>query len=118
MAATLRYNPTSAECLVLTYKDGLLSAVAHNLKIRVTKFSIDVDTGARTVEGRFDARSLRVVNAMEGGKDAPSQLSDDNKREIERNIVNDVLDARTYPEIRFVSTAVEDAGSGFRVKGT
>ena len=33
------YDATTAECLVLTYKEGLLSAVAHDLEIRVARFA-------------------------------------------------------------------------------
>lgn len=107
----------SAECLVFTYKEGLLSAVAHDLKIRVTRFSIDIDQRARTAEASFDATSLRVVCAMANGKESKGTLSASQKREIEGNIVRDVLAAADFPEIRFKSTAVDDDDDGFRVKG-
>jgi len=113
----LRFDQDSAECLVFTFKEGLLSAVAHDLKIRVERFEIAVDEAARTVEGRFDATSLRVVCAMSAGKDDKGALSESQKREIEGNIVRDVLDAKKHAEIRFVSSAVEDDDGGFRVRG-
>jgi polyisoprenoid-binding protein YceI len=106
-----------ADCFVFTYKEGLLSAVAHDLKIKVTRFQIDVDEVARTVDGRFDAASLRVVCAMRDGAESKGTLSADQKREIEGNIVRDVLEAEKYPEVRYVSTAVEEDGDGFRIKG-
>lgn len=112
-----RLDQDSAECFVFTYKEGLLSAVAHDLKIRVTRFAIDVDQRARTVEASFDATSLRVVCAMTNGTESKGALSASQKREIEGNIVRDVLAARDFPEIRFKSTAVEDEGDGFRIKG-
>src|SRR5688572_22210663 len=65
------YNASNAECLVFTYKDGLLSAVAHDLKIRVTDFSLTVDEAQDEVSGTFNAGSLRVVNAMSSGTDTP-----------------------------------------------
>jgi polyisoprenoid-binding protein YceI len=107
----------SADCFVFTFKEGLLSAVAHDLKIKVTRFQIDVDESARTVEGRFDATSLRVVCAMQNGKEARGTLSATQKSEIEANIVRDVVLAEKYPEIRYVSTAVDGEGEEFRVKG-
>jgi hypothetical protein len=110
-------DPSSAECLVFTYKGGLLSAVAHDLKIRVTKFVIEVDEATRAISAGFDAASLRVVCAMSAGKEVPRSLTAANKREIEGNIVRDVLDARRYPEIRFVSTGVEEKGGSYVVKG-
>jgi hypothetical protein len=111
------FDATSAECLVFTYKEGLLAPVAHDLKIRVSKFVIEGDAAARTLTARFDAGSLRVLCAMDGGTEAPGTLSVANKREIEANIVRDVLAARTYPEIRFVSTAVQERTGGYQLKG-
>jgi hypothetical protein len=102
---------------VFTYKAGLLSAVAHDLKIRVTKFMIDVDEHTRAIEARFDAASLRVVCAMEDGKEARGSLSAADRREIGGRIVRDVLHASEYPEIRFTSTAVQERGDGYVVKG-
>lgn len=112
-----RLDEHSADCFVFTYKEGLLAAVAHDLKIKVTRFEIDVDERARTVAARFDATSLRVVCAMQNGKESKGTLSAAQKSEIEANIVRDVLAAEKYPEIRYVSTAVEGEGEEFRVKG-
>jgi len=36
----IRVDVSSAECLVLTEKQGLLSAVARDLKMRVTQFEL------------------------------------------------------------------------------
>ncbi len=102
---------------MFTYKEGLLSAIAHDLKIRVGTFSIDADEQARTVSARFDPASLRVVCARENGTDAPRLLSAADKREIEQNIARDVLEARTYPEIAFTSSSVREADGGYLLKG-
>jgi hypothetical protein len=110
-------DPSSAECWVFTKREGLLSAIAHDLKIRVTKFAIDVDEPTRVISAHFDAASLRVVCAMDAGNEAPGTLTAANKREIESTIVRDVLHAREYPDIRFGSTAVEENGSAYLVKG-
>ena len=32
-----KYDENQAECLIYTFKDGLLSKVAHDLKIKVVK---------------------------------------------------------------------------------
>lgn len=110
-------DDSSAECWVFTYKQGLLSAVAHDLKIRVTKFVVDVDEARRAISAHFDAASLRVVCAMDDGIEAPGTLTAANKREIESNIKADVLHAGEYPDIRFGSTAVEENGGAYLVKG-
>lgn len=112
-----RFDQDSGDCFVFTYKEGLLSLVAHDLKIRVTRFSLEVDETARTVEGTFAADSLRVVCAMDGDDESPGSLSADQKREIEGNIVRDVLAAAKYPEVCYRSTAVAVVDGGFAVEG-
>ncbi|MCC6764576.1 MAG: YceI family protein [Deltaproteobacteria bacterium] len=113
----MRVDATTAECRVLTYKEGLLSAVAHDLEIRVTAFTITIDETAWRVEARFDATSLRVVGAVRDGVVDPRELSASDQRTIEGTIVRDVLDASRYPEIRFVSEAATGRGDVLAVRG-
>lgn len=108
----------SAACHVLTFKDGLLSPLAHDLKIAVEVFTITLsDDSPRSISARFRADSLRVQCAMKDGHEEPHTPSDSHRREIEDHIYNDVLDASRYPEIRFRSTAVESRGDGYVVEG-
>lgn len=112
-----RFHQDNADVLVFTFKEGLLSAVAHDLEIRVNRFSIWVDEETNAVRATFDAASLSVVTAMKDGAEAPRALSDSDRRKIEENIVDDVLHAKRFPEIRFASTSVEEEGTGYRVRG-
>jgi hypothetical protein len=105
------HDATTATCHVFTFKEGVLSAVAHDLRIRVERFTIEIDAAAGTIHARFFADSLRVECAMKAGREDFVALSDRNKREIEGNIVDEVLHARRYPEIVFRSTRGE-AGRG------
>ena len=98
------FDATTAECLLFTYKAGLLSRVAHDLKLRVERFEIAVDD--QGIHARFDASSLRVVCARAGGKDDLRALSERDRREIEATIAQDVLDARRHPAIDFRSSTV------------
>jgi hypothetical protein len=111
-----RFDASSAECLVFTFKEGLLSPIAHDLKIRVTRFTINVDERSRRIRARFESDSLRVVCAVQSGKDAPGTLSDKDKAQIEANIARDVLNSKRYPRIELVSASVEERGGGFVVK--
>jgi hypothetical protein len=113
----LRFDADSAECLVFTYRDGLLAAVAHDLKIRVTRFTIEAEEKTRSIHGIFDAASLRVVSAMRAGEELPHELSSQNRAQIEANIARDVLDPQAHPEIRFVSAAVDEVKHGYRLRG-
>jgi len=99
----MRLDATTADCTIFTYKDGLLSVVAHDLQIRVTAFAITLDEPTWHLDARFDATSLRVTGVMRNGVLAPDVLSAADKRTIEQQIVRDVLHADRFPEIRFTS---------------
>lgn len=105
------FNASNARCRVFTFKEGLLSAVAHDLEIDVTDFTVEVsDDGSIT--GRFDPRSLRVVHAMVNGR--PDAVSDKDKRKIQSNIDKDVLETKRHGSIEFRSSAVDER----EVRGT
>ena len=100
-----RYDAATAEILVFTFKEGLLSAVAHDLKLKATKFSLEVEGDTAKLE--LDAGSLRVVNAMKDGVDAPSMVPSSKFPEIEEN-ARETIGAKKFATIRFESTAVSE----------
>lgn len=102
-----RYDASSADVLVYSFKEGLLSAVAHDLKLRVTHFHVDEEGGVITAE--FDAASLAVVTAMKDGHEAPGLLPTFMHAETEKNIAREVLDARRHALIRFEVDRVTSA---------
>jgi hypothetical protein len=115
------FDQETSECLVLTFKEGLLSKVAHDLKLRVGVFSVDVEQApgrALQLRARFEAPSLKVVCAMKGGQEAPASLTAKDREEIDRSIAEQVLQAGRHPEIRFESRSVTAEGGGFKVEGT
>jgi len=111
------YDASNAECLVFAFKEGLLSRAAHDLKIRVGRFEIDVDDASHAIVASFDPNSLRLVNAYPDGRAQPEDLSEDEVQKIHDHIVGDILRPREFPELRFVSSAVEVVDEGFRVSG-
>jgi len=111
-----KYDESHAECLVFTFKEGLLSKVAHDLKIRVTRFSVDVTPDA--VRAEFDLRSLRVVEAMKDGSDNPGALSDSDKTKIAEQISNEVLHTAQHPTAVFSSRSLTPrADGGYSIAG-
>ena len=102
----VRLDASAAQVLVSSFKEGLLSAVAHDLRLRVERFSLDVEPGT-SVKGTFDARSLVVETAMKDGVPAPAALPAFAHAEIVKNLQQDVLQVGRYPEIRFESTALD-----------
>ncbi len=111
------FDASTAECLVLTYREGLLSAIAHDLEIRVERFDLDIDEVPLAVRARFDATSLRVIGAVRDGTPEPTALGESDRHKIERSIVDDVLHAKEHPSIVFASSAITVEGDGFRVAG-
>ena len=101
-----RYDASSAEILVFTFKEGLLSAVAHDLKLKATKFTLDVEGTSAKLE--LDASSIRVVTSMKDGAENPSAIPTSKYGEIEKNATGDVLQVKKFPSIQFVTTSVSD----------
>lgn len=115
-----QFDATRADCTVFTYKEGILSAIAHDLEIVVSQFHIEVDEQTLAIRATFASNSLRVRHAIEHGKPHPS-LRDKDRREIEANIIKDVLKANQYPQIRFQSQEIHSTDANallaYQVKG-
>jgi hypothetical protein len=110
------YDASTAECLLFTEKAGLLSSVAHDLKLLVTRFEVSVEGGAP--RAKFDPSSVRVVCARRDGRDAPGLLSASDRAEIEKNIIQKVLEPGRYPSLEFHSTAISaHPPGGYRIDG-
>jgi len=99
----MRYDERSAECLVFTFKEGLLSSVAHDLRLRVTAFSIEVDEARSTIVASFDTGSLRVDTPMKDGVENPTALSPADKDKIAGQIREEVLHTAQHPVATFRS---------------
>ena len=95
----------------------MLAAVGHDLEIRVDDYAIELDRAALHVSARVEAASLRVVEAVEGRRRHPGELSSKDKAQIDATIADQVLRAAQYPTISFQSTGIESGVDRFRVGG-
>ena len=95
------FGADHATCEVLTFREGFLAAMAHDLLLRVGAFELAIDPDAPSVSARLDARSLRVVSALRDGRPLPGVLRPADVRDIEATIAGTVLRAPRFPEIRF-----------------
>ncbi len=111
-----RFDQSSAVCQVFTYKEGILSAFAYDLRINVTSFVIDLGENEHFIKASFDAGSLRVDCAMVNGAERPGALSSWEKEEIEVNIIKDVLDTNNYKYILLASSSVTKDDSAYFIK--
>ena len=93
------------QLFVFTYKEGLLSKVAHDLQIEATRFHIEM--GPDQVNAQIDIAGLRVLGVIRKGQLYPNELRQKDKAEIERNMHHRVLQGRTYPHIHFVGNTTK-----------
>ena len=114
----MRYDASNAECLVFTYKEGLLSRVGHDLKFAVRSFEVDFDPTERVLVATFDPRTVDCVTAMKKGRENPKALSAKDMRQIRDNMEREVLQPAKYPTIRYEASEIVPEAGGFRVRGT
>jgi hypothetical protein len=112
-----RADQSTAVCQIFTYKAGMLSGLAHDLRIEVGSFGIDLGGTDHFISARFDTRSLRVDCVMANGRESPDILSPREKDDINNNIIREVLHTETYPEIVLISSAVSKQESDYLVTG-
>jgi polyisoprenoid-binding protein YceI len=109
--------PASVTCEVLTRREGVLSAVGHDLRIAATRSSWTVDLARGALTGVIEAAGLQVASAMRGDRDDPGALSESDRQMIDRAMRDDVLEVRRFPEIR-VNATFERRDEKALVKGT
>ena len=111
-----KFDQTSAICRIFTYKEGILSYLAHDLRISVTSFTVTLGGKDRFLEAYVDTRSLRVDCAMEDGKERPDLLSARDRTDIDNNIIRDVLHTDKYPDSILLSSSVKKEGENYLAK--
>ena len=67
-----RFDAKSADCRIFTFKEGILSAVAHDLELVVRTSEIDVAEDRSSVTARCKADSMRLAQVCPGGRSAVS----------------------------------------------
>ncbi|MCW8138016.1 MAG: YceI family protein [Planctomycetota bacterium] len=105
--------PAGSTLTVWTYKEGLLSRVAHDLCIRAVDWRLEARRADRRVEVEVvvPVRGLRVQGQVKDGAVVP--LSEKDHREIEGNLASrHVLDAERFPEVRFTGAGDLPQGGG------
>ena len=110
-AGTYRLGPGDGTLRVRTSRSGAAAKAGHDLLIEVTAWEATIAVGDEAhVELSADAGSLHVLEGTGGIQ----SLGDDDKAEIHKTIVGDVLKGRP---IAFRSTAVEEGGDALAVAG-
>ncbi len=121
-AGSYHLTSNSGKLSVYTFKEGFLSAIAHDLLIDVPNFTIKLnvpDAGVQSanVEAEILANSLKVVCAMKEGQRQPDTLKEKDKADIEEATFKDVLHPSQYPTINFRSSNIQEKDGVYHVKG-
>src|SRR3990172_11916213 len=121
-AGSYHLTSNSGKLCVYTFKEGFLSAVAHDLLIDVPHFTIklnvsDASAQSASVEAEILANSLKVVCAMKDGQQNYDALKEKDKSDIKEATFKDVLHPSKYPAINFRSTDIQEKDGTYHVKG-
>lgn len=100
------FNAEVIDCRVSVFREGLLSAVGHDVDLRVTDLTLEIRDDD-SIKAEFVVGSLQVCS------DGPSESD---RKEIEKNAAN-TLGAKDYPTIEFSSTSVTRDGAQAKVDG-
>ena len=101
-------KPVTGRIEVLTFKEGLLSKVAHDLSIDLGRFQLETD-GTR-IHAKLFLTSLSVEGVMNKGVFDAHGLSESDRHDIAGNIQNKILHTKQHPEATFTGTASRGGG--------
>jgi polyisoprenoid-binding protein YceI len=112
VTAVVRYrvDPQASRLTARAFAAGPLSALGHNPSFAVrdiaAEAALDSETGTGSVTATIKASSLALSD----------QMSDKDRREIERTLQDQVLESARYPEITYASpapqTTITQSGEG------
>jgi len=102
---------------VFTYKEGLLSRVAHDLRLHVEPRGIHVQRSGDEVSAELDARELAVDGVMRGSQLDGGALDGRDRGKILDTIRREILDTQRFAKIRFTGKAVARGDRELAVDG-
>jgi polyisoprenoid-binding protein YceI len=90
---TFAIDPGASRLTLRAFAGGMLSAVGHNPTFAVRRFEGDVHFDPEKLSGSLTLRMVADSIAVQG------EMSDKDRREIERLTKDEVLEVATHPEI-------------------
>ena len=108
-ATAVRYAIDSrvSRFTVRAFASGVLSAFGHNPTIAIRNYSGEVQLSA----GQPETASLRIT-IKASGLSVVDDISDKDRREIERQMQEEVLESASYPEIVYECSTVSANKTG------
>lgn len=100
------FDASAVDCRVSVFREGLLTAVGHDVTLRVTSMSVDVGDDDK-IAVDLDAGSLRVTT---------DAVKESERKDIEKN-TGKTLEVQKHPKIQFRSVSVVRDGDRARIEG-
>jgi hypothetical protein len=99
---------------IFTFKEGIMSAVAHDLRVRLQTFDISLEGTA--VKAEFDLKSLLIEGPMQHGVLQAEQYDAGKRADVAKAMHGEVLHSDRYPTASFSGMAAP-VGDGYHVAG-
>lgn len=100
-------DPASGKFSVHAFSGGLLSALGHNPTIAIRDYSGEADFDPEAIE-----KSALHLKINAGSLAVTDNISDKDRREMERTMNQEVLETSKYPEIVYDSSNVSSSRAG------
>ncbi|GAX61482.1 hypothetical protein SCALIN_C22_0196 [Candidatus Scalindua japonica] len=120
-AGSYGFDTNSGNLYVYTFKEGLLSKLAHDLLIDVTDFKVNLDVPeagfeSGSMEMQAQGNSLKAICALKDGEKTDA-LKEKDIADIEKDIGAKVLHPDKYPTVNFSSKSIQGKEGGYRING-
>ncbi len=114
-------DTNSGNLHVYTFKEGLLSKLAHDLLIDVTNFKVNLEVPeagftSGSLELEIQANSLKVICALKDGERADA-LKEKDIADIEKDMGGKVLHPDKFPTANFRSKTIQEKDGGYKING-
>jgi polyisoprenoid-binding protein YceI len=114
-------DTNSGNLNVYTFKEGLLSKLAHDLLIDITDFKVNLEVpeagfASGSLELEIQANSLKVICALKDGERTDA-LKEKDVADIEKDMGVEVLHPDKYPTVNFISNSIQKKEGGFHING-
>jgi polyisoprenoid-binding protein YceI len=105
-------DTNSGNLYLYTFKEGLLSKLAHDLLIDITDFKVNLEVpeagfASESLELEIQANSLKVICALKDGERTDA-LKEKDVADIEKDMGVKVLHPDKYPTATFRSKSIQE----------
>ncbi|HEX7481742.1 MAG TPA: YceI family protein [Polyangiales bacterium] len=101
---------------ILTFKEGLLAKLAHDLRLTLHDFEITLQ--AEQVRARFAPASLVVDGVAHADRIDAAALSEHDKHKIQASISDEILQLNRYPHVLWQGRVQKPVDQRYALAGT